>query len=463
MIDATEPREQRYLLFDGAVHGFALKVEPSGTKSFIVQKSQLGRSVRVTIGTYPDLTVEQARREAQRIVVDLIRGGDPTAEKRALIAARRQAKRDAVSMAELWARYTADEIVPHNKPATAALKRRMWTKYVEPTIGRLPVREVTGTDLAEILRLPLRFDSKGQLVGGKGESGNLYRLLHHLFARALAWRVRPLELGHPLDGIEPQRLSRRERLLSDAELQALLAATEQDEGAEQIRKAIKLAALTGWRIMEILTLRWEYLRRDLGEARLPETKIGFSVRPLSVAAWTVLDTIKCQPGVQWVLPGVRNAALHLDYDTVEKGFRRIAAAAGVMRVTLHSLRHRFTTDVASAAPNIRTGMAVTGHKSVQSFLTYVHAERDRAQAVAADVTNKLAALAAQPLPEKIVLMNRARRPRAKQVPGAARPRPRQAAQRDRTTHDDLNEDYSPQSPAQRSTAPAALGHFRQGN
>jgi integrase len=401
-VDAAEPREQRYLLFDGAVHGFALKVEPSGTKSFVVQKSQLGRSVRVTIGTYPDLTVEQARREAQRIVVELVRGGDPTAEKRAAIVARRQADRDAITVTDLWNRYAADEIAVHNKPATAALKHRMWTKYVKPVVGGSAVRDVTGNDMAEILRLPLRFDSKGQLVGGKGEAGNLYRLLHHLFTRALAWRMRPLELGHPLDGIEPYRLPRRERLLSDDELHAILAAAERDDGAEQVRTAVKLAALTGWRIMELLTLRWEYLRPDLGEAHLPETKIGFSVRPLSPAAWAILHGVERRLGVPWVLPGVRSAEVHLDYDTVEKGFRRIAAGAGVDGVTLHTLRHRFTTDVAGAAPNIRTGMAVTGHKSVQAFLGYVHAERDRAKAVAAEVTGKVAALAARPPREKIV-------------------------------------------------------------
>jgi hypothetical protein len=115
-VDAAEPRATRWLLFDGLVHGFALKVEPSGAKVWVVQKSQRGRSVRVTLGRYPDLTVEQARREAQEIVAKVVRGGDPTAEKRTEIAARRRAERAAVTAADLRARYAADEIAPHNKP-----------------------------------------------------------------------------------------------------------------------------------------------------------------------------------------------------------------------------------------------------------------------------------------------------------------------------------------------------------
>jgi hypothetical protein len=41
IVDAALPRERRHLVFDGLVHGLALKVEPSGAKVWMVQKSQL--------------------------------------------------------------------------------------------------------------------------------------------------------------------------------------------------------------------------------------------------------------------------------------------------------------------------------------------------------------------------------------------------------------------------------------
>ena len=132
-------------------------------------------------------------------------------------------------------------------------------------VGALALRNVTSADLSAIVRAPLHFHPRtGQVAGGKGEAGNLYRLLHHMFAKALAWRMRPPELGHPLDGIEQPRLARRERLLSDGELSALLAEVDRSERevAErpQIAQAVRLAALTGWRISEVLALRWEHAR-----------------------------------------------------------------------------------------------------------------------------------------------------------------------------------------------------------
>jgi integrase len=251
-------------------------------------------------------------------------------------------------------------------------------------------------------------------VGGKGEAGNLYRLLHHLFAKALAWRMRPLELGHPLDGMEQPRVARRERLLSDAELAALFAelVRSEREAVErpEIVHAIRLAALTGWRINEVLTLRWEHIRRDLGEARLPDTKTGFSARPLTERVLSILDTIERRPGVPWVLPGIRDVRQPLDYDTVHKAFGRLCRRAGLAGITPHTLRHRFTTEVANSAPNIRTAMAVTGHKSATAYLGYVHAEKERARSVADAVGTRLAQLGkSEPATEIIEIQPR--RPR----------------------------------------------------
>ncbi|MFZ1430466.1 MAG: hypothetical protein WAS21_27285 [Geminicoccaceae bacterium] len=104
-------------------------------------------------------------------------------------------------------RYAA-EVVALNKATTARKKVRMWTARIMPAIGRMPMRAVSDTELSAIVRAPLRLDAKGRVTGGKGEAGNIYRLLHHLFAKALVWRLLLLELGHPLDGVDQPRVNR---------------------------------------------------------------------------------------------------------------------------------------------------------------------------------------------------------------------------------------------------------------
>jgi hypothetical protein len=71
-------------------------------------------------------------------------------------------------------------------------------------IGRKKIEAVSEADVGAIVHSPMRIIS-GQVVSGRGAAGNLYRLLHHMFAKALVWKMRPRELGNPLEGVtEPK-------------------------------------------------------------------------------------------------------------------------------------------------------------------------------------------------------------------------------------------------------------------
>jgi hypothetical protein len=67
----------------------------------------------------------------------------------------------------------------------------MWKQRIAPAIGALKVQDVTEEDVGAVVRAPLRMDKAGWVVGGKAEAGNLYRLLRHLFRKALGWGLRP--------------------------------------------------------------------------------------------------------------------------------------------------------------------------------------------------------------------------------------------------------------------------------
>lgn len=66
---------------DAQIKGFGLRITPSETKSFIVEKRVNGRVRRMTLGRYGELTVEQARKEARKLLGQVATGTDPVAEK----------------------------------------------------------------------------------------------------------------------------------------------------------------------------------------------------------------------------------------------------------------------------------------------------------------------------------------------------------------------------------------------
>jgi integrase len=231
----------------------------------------------------------------------------------------------------------------------------------------------------------LRYDAAGQVIGGKAQAGNLYRLLHHMFSKSLAWGLRPKEAGNPLENVSEPKVPRRERLLTAGEVGGLLRALDEaaDNASEhpQVLAVLRLLILTGARVSELLGLRWDHLRRDEMELHLLWTKSGFSRRPMSAAALAVIDSMERAPGVPFIFRSVKAPNERISYNTVQKAFGRIVERAKIEGCTLHTIRHWFSTLAANSVSNARVGMALTGHKSHAAYMNYVHAEKDQAQAL----------------------------------------------------------------------------------
>ena len=85
-LERLEPELKERLVWDKALIGFGVRVSPKGRKSFFVQYRHGSRSNRMTLGTFGNLTVEEARKKAKRIL------GCPSSYNLSQILAR--AKRD---------------------------------------------------------------------------------------------------------------------------------------------------------------------------------------------------------------------------------------------------------------------------------------------------------------------------------------------------------------------------------
>ena len=309
------------------------------------------------------------------------------AEEEAALARRQRTVRD------LWERYGKEIVAVENKATTARQKARIWTTKIEPAIGHLRINDVTEEDASAVVRASMRLDTAGRVIGGRAEAANVYRLIHHMFRKALAWQLRAREAGNPLENLTEPKVARRERLPTGGEIGALIKALDAAERdmteRPQVIAAIRATIHIGARISEVLTLRDQDIRRDELELHLPDTKTGFSRRPISVAALAVLDSVERMPGVEFVFRAIKRPAASLGYSTVENAFRRIAHRAGVERCTLHTIRHWFATMTANSVSNARVGMALTGHKSHAAYMNYIHGDKEQARALA----DQLAALA----------------------------------------------------------------------
>src|SRR5262249_16243328 len=114
-VDAAQPKDREYFVWDGELLGFGLRVLPSGVKSYVA-KYRLGPGRRapvrrVTIGKHGKVTADAARERARKILADVVRGDDPAGE-------RTRVRRELTG-GGLGDRYNTQHAVLDNKPRNA--------------------------------------------------------------------------------------------------------------------------------------------------------------------------------------------------------------------------------------------------------------------------------------------------------------------------------------------------------
>ena len=97
VVDASKPASADYFVWCEACPGFAVRVYPSGRKTFIAQVRVGRHTRRVKIGLYGPFTVEQARERAGEIIREAASGRDPQRERRE--------RREAANVTELCEEY----------------------------------------------------------------------------------------------------------------------------------------------------------------------------------------------------------------------------------------------------------------------------------------------------------------------------------------------------------------------
>lgn len=133
-VRAAQPKNKNYLLNDGS--GLFLRVEPSGAKRWVLNRSIKGQHVSKVLGIFPDMTLKDARLEAQRLSVEL----------RALKVTK---VLDFLSVYKEWLALKKTQI-----KNWVDIDRR-FNKYLLPRFSSVAFKEITPTALIEELKSDL--------------------------------------------------------------------------------------------------------------------------------------------------------------------------------------------------------------------------------------------------------------------------------------------------------------------
>lgn len=389
MLDAVQHDCLREtFLWDSVVRGFGVRIKPTGTATFMIQYRNVERRTRrFVIAQYGVFSVEQARDLAKKKLALVVDGVDPAAQKRAA--------REGMTVAEIcdWYLNEAESgrLLGRNrrpiKASTVAGDRSRIEQHIKPQIG---TRMIAHLKLADIERLQgdisagvtARSKHKGrggQTLGGAGVAARAISTF-----RALLNHARRLGLieNSPATGVRLIASSRRKRSLSSGEIRHLgkvMAQMEREGEHPTAIAAIRALLLTGFRRMEVLAMRKEWIEPEGNAVAFPDTKSGPQVRVAGDAAIAHLMSFGQGSTSPFVFPADVDDGHFIG---VVRVLDRICRRAGLKEVTPHVLRHTFASVAASLGFSELTVSGLLGHAPRGVTQRYVHL--DTALVIAAD-------------------------------------------------------------------------------
>lgn len=149
-VDGVEPYERDRFIWDAEIRGFGVKITPHNRKVFLLvyrfPRGRAGRVRRYTIGTYGNVTPDQARADAKKLIGEISQGVDPMARlqaERRTAAAERRAPRNTV---EAVARKFVDQHhKAHNRTwaeAERLINRHIVSRWRDRKIGDIRRGEI---------------------------------------------------------------------------------------------------------------------------------------------------------------------------------------------------------------------------------------------------------------------------------------------------------------------------------
>ena len=196
-----------------------------------------------------------------------------------------------------------------------------------------------------------------------------WRSCPRLFNLFETWEWRS-QHSNPVRGIERAREQPRDRVLAPSELAAIAAAMDGMTARRPAAvAALRFAAMTGLRIGEVLSMRWEHVDFETGRLTLPSTKTGRRVHDLPTAGLRLLANHLRING--WVFTTGGDAAI--TYRTVCAAFRRACSKAGVEGARIHDLRRTVMTAPAAAGVGTHVLRDLLGHKTATMADRYIRA------------------------------------------------------------------------------------------
>jgi integrase len=333
-IRSAKPKKALQKISDG--EGLQLWVQPNGSKLWRMAYRFAGKQKSLAFGTYPDVSLAEARKKRDEAKALLAAGTDPGQQKRIDKLTR------AISNATTF-RAVAEEYLDKQKreerSETTIIKNRYLLEQAFPFIGERPVAEIKAPEVLAVLK---HLERKGTLETAKRVRGTIGAVIRYAIATARAENDPTTALAGAI--IAP-KVKHRAAILEPAALGAFLRAVEKFEGQFTTKAALRLLPLVFSRPGELRMAEWREF--DLANALWVIPAARAKMRrdhevPLAPQAVAILSELHALTGRgRLVFPGLRTVERPISENTLNASMRRMGYTN--QDVTAHGFRATAST------------------------------------------------------------------------------------------------------------------------
>lgn len=333
-IKALKPKDYIYDLREPNGNGFAIRVFPSGEKSWVFIYTYQGRKRRMTLGKYPTMTLANAKIEHRKALGIL-----ETSKKDPALLQKAE-------KIEIRDSSTVEGLIEEYLEKWAKERKRSWKedqrilyKDVRPSWGKIKAKDITKRDVILLL-------DKVKERGAPIIANRTFACIRRMFNFAVE---RDILTTTPCLSIKaPTKENRRDRCLSTEEIKDFWLSLDTTPMLESTKLALKFQLVTAQRKGEVVAAEWDEIDLITGWWTIPaeKAKNGNLHRiPLSKLAIDLLQEIKNLSGEsQWLFPSTKNN-LPMRGQSVDHALRRSISSFAALKqnITPHDLRRTAAT------------------------------------------------------------------------------------------------------------------------
>ena len=333
----AKPTTRTQRMFDGG--GLYLELSPAGGKWWRLKYRHSGKEKRLSLGTYPDTGLAEARAKRDVARKALAAGIDPSAQRKAEMAANAErAANSFEAIAREWLQKQSGRLAPvtHTKATS------LFETWAFPWIGARPIAEITPRILLEsVLR---RVESAGKLETVHRLKQRCGQVFRYAIATGRAERDPTPDLRGALETHKPRSHS---ALTDPAKVGDLLRAMDSYQGTFTTLCALRLTPLVFVRPGELRRAEWTEFDLDTGQPQwsIPTEKMKMGqphLVPLSEQAVAILRELRPLTGNgQYLFPGVHSRTRPMSENTVNVALRRLGYSGS--EIVAHGFRSMAST------------------------------------------------------------------------------------------------------------------------